>query len=65
MTAVTVDYVWQAIRDSERSDEFRFIDDELRIKAEAAHLAQLLRPKRAAVAARPIADAASDLAHQA
>ena len=40
MSTVAIDYIWQAILESERSDDIQFIDDELRIKAEAARLAQ-------------------------
>jgi hypothetical protein len=38
MTTVTLDDVWQAIRESERSDEFLFMDDETSIKAEVARM---------------------------
>ena len=43
MNTVAEDYIWQAILESERSDDLQFMDDELRLKAEAAHLTQLLR----------------------
>jgi hypothetical protein len=65
MTTVTVDYIWQAIRESERSDEFQFMADQLRIKAEAARLAQLRHIQSDAVTANPIADAAINPAHRA
>ena len=39
MTTITIDEIWQAIRESERSDEFQFIDDETSIKAEVARVA--------------------------
>jgi hypothetical protein len=58
MTTVTVDYIWQVIRESERSDESYFTNDETSIKAEAARLAQLRRVQSAAVASNSIADAA-------
>jgi hypothetical protein len=35
MTTVAIDYIWQVIRETERSDEIQFMDDELLIKAEA------------------------------
>ena len=38
MTVITVDEIWQAIRESERSDEFHFMDDKTSIKAEVARL---------------------------
>lgn len=40
MTTAAIDYIWQAIRESERSDEFPFLDDEFLIKAKAARLTQ-------------------------
>ena len=43
MTTVAIDYIWQAILESERSDDIPFMDDELRIKAEAARLARQRR----------------------
>ncbi len=43
MNTVAEDYIWQAILESERSDDLQFMDDELRLKAEATHLTQLLR----------------------
>ena len=43
MTTVAIDNIWQAILESERSDDIQFMDDELRSKAEAARLTQLLR----------------------
>ncbi len=58
MTTVTVDYIWQAIRESERSDEFHFMADELRIKAQSARLAQMLPGRSEGVAIDLIAGAA-------
>jgi hypothetical protein len=58
MTTVTVDYIWQVIRESERSDESYFTNGETSIKAEAARLAQLRRVQSAAVASNSIADGA-------
>ena len=37
-----IDYLWQVIRDSERSDEFPFLTDEELRKADAARLARQL-----------------------
>lgn len=48
MTTVAIDYIWQAILESERSDDIQFIDDELHVNAEAARLTQLLRIQSAA-----------------
>ena len=58
MTTLTIDYIWQVIRESERSDEIQFMDDVLLIKAEAARLAQSRRDQSGAVATDSIADAA-------
>ena len=55
MNTVAIDYIWQAIRDSERSDELQFMADELRQKAEAARLTQLLRIHSTVVAGRELA----------
>lgn len=41
MSTVAIDDIWQAILDSERSDDIQFMDDELRIKREAVRLARL------------------------
>jgi len=43
MSTVAIDDIWQAILDSERSDDIQFMDDELRIKREAVRLARLRR----------------------
>ncbi len=40
MTTVAIDYIWQAIRESERSDEIQFMDDEILIRAQATRLTQ-------------------------
>ena len=50
MNTVAIDYIWRVILESERSDEFQFMDDELRVKAEADRLARLraFGPARAA-----------------
>ena len=40
MNAIEIQDVWQAIRESERSDEIPFIDQQLLIKAEAIRLTQ-------------------------
>jgi hypothetical protein len=57
MNSVATQYIWQAILESERSDEIQFMGDELLIRAAAARLA----PRRAqsgAVDCEPIADKA-------
>ena len=38
MHAVAIQYVWQAIQESERSDEIQFMDDELLIRAKAPRM---------------------------
>ena len=58
MNAVTIQYVWQAIQESERSDEIQFMDDELLIKAGAARLAQARRVQSSAAGCQLIADTA-------
>ena len=35
MSTVTIEYVWQAIMESERNDDIERVDDDLLIKAEA------------------------------
>jgi hypothetical protein len=57
MSTVAIDYVWQVILESERSDDIQFMDDEFRIKAEAARLAQPRFDQRGAVGREPIAAA--------
>ncbi len=54
MNTVAMDYIWQTIRESERSDEIQFMDEELRMKAEAARLAQLLRIQATVEASREL-----------
>lgn len=58
MTMIAIDYIWQAILESERSDDIQFMDDELRIKAEATRLAQLWLDPSGAVGREPIAASA-------
>jgi hypothetical protein len=40
MNAAAIDHIWKAIQESERSDESRFMDYELLVKAAAAYLVQ-------------------------
>ena len=40
MNAIEIQDVWQAIRESERSDEIQFRDDELLIETAATRLTQ-------------------------
>ncbi len=40
MNAVAIQYIWDAIRESERSDEIQFMDDEILIKDAATRLTQ-------------------------
>jgi hypothetical protein len=58
MSTVAIDYIWQAILESERSDDIQFIDDELRLKAEATRLAQPWLDRSGAVGREPIASSA-------
>jgi hypothetical protein len=53
MSTIAIDYIWQVIRESERSDEIQFMDDELLIKAEAARLAQPRRDQPGRVGSGP------------
>ncbi|CAG0946369.1 hypothetical protein ANRL1_02939 [Anaerolineae bacterium] len=55
MNTVAIDYIWQAILESERSDDIQFIDDELRLNAEAARMTHLLRVQSGAAGREPIA----------
>jgi hypothetical protein len=55
MSTVAIDYIWQAILESERSDDIQFIDDEFRLNAEAARLTHLLRMQSGAVGREPLA----------
>ena len=55
MNTGAIDDISQASRDSEQNDELQLMDDELRQKAEAAHLAQLLRIQATVVAGRELA----------
>ncbi len=57
MTTVAIDYIWQVIRESERSDEIQFMDDELLIKDAATRLTQPRRDQSGAVGSESIADA--------
>ena len=58
MTTVAIDYIWQVIRETERSDEIQFMDDELLIKAGAARLALPRRVQSSAAGRQLIADTA-------
>jgi hypothetical protein len=40
MSTIAIDYIWQAILESERSDDIRFMDDEFRIRTEPTRLPQ-------------------------
>ena len=53
MSTVAIDYIWQVIMESERSDDIQFMDDELRIKAEAARLTRQRRIQAGAVGREP------------
>ena len=55
MNTGAIDDISQTSRDSEQNDELQLMDDELRQKAEAAHLAQLLRIQATVVAGRELA----------
>jgi len=57
MTTVAIQYIWQAIQESERSDEIQFMDNELLITTEAVRLAQLRRVQSGAAGNKSITDA--------
>jgi len=58
MTTVSIDYIWKAIQESERSDELHFMDNEMLITA-AAHGSPQPRPDRSGTVGRePIVKAA-------
>ncbi len=59
MTTISIDTIWQLIRESERSHGIQFMDDELLITAAATHLAPP-RPNQSGTWGRAsIADAAN------
>ncbi len=58
MNPVTIDYIWQAIRESERSDEFQFMDDATSIMAEVARRIPPRRVQPDGLVHDSIADAA-------
>jgi hypothetical protein len=51
MNAVAIQYIWQAIQESERSDELQFMDDEMLIMTAATRVVQL-RPDRSGAGGR-------------
>ena len=58
MNAVAIQHIWQAIQESERSDELQFMDDEMLIMTAATRVAQP-RPDQSGAAGRePIAEVA-------
>jgi hypothetical protein len=58
MNATAIEYIWQAIQESERSDELQFVADEFLIMTAATRVVQL-RPDQSGAAGRePIAGAA-------
>ena len=62
MNAAAIEYIWKAIQESERSDEFQFMDDEMLIRTAATRLTPQPpdqpdhRDRAAADARRPSAD---------
>jgi hypothetical protein len=55
MNTVAIDYIWQAILESEGSDDIQFMDDELRLNAGAARLTHLPRLQSGAIGREPLA----------
>ena len=58
MNAVAIQYIWQAIQESERSDELQFMDDEFLVKTAATRVVQLRPDQSSAVGREPITGAA-------
>lgn len=58
MNATAIDYIWRAIRESERSDEFQFMDDEILIAAAAHGSVQHRTIQPNAVGHEPLAETA-------
>jgi len=58
MNAVAIQYIWQAIQESERSDELQFMDDEMLIMTAATRVVQLRPDQSGAVGREPIAKVA-------
>ena len=51
MNAVAIQHIWQAIQESERSDELQFMDDEMLIMTAATRVVQP-RPDRSGTVGR-------------
>jgi hypothetical protein len=58
MNATAIEYIWQAIQESERSDELPFMDDEFLIMTAATCVVQLRPDQSGAVGCEPIAEVA-------
>jgi hypothetical protein len=58
MNAVAIQYIWQAIQESERSDELQFMDDEFLVKAAVTRVVQPRPDESGAVGREPIAEVA-------
>ncbi len=60
MNPVAIQYIWQAIQESERSDELQFMDDEMLITAAAHASPQPRLDQSSAVGREPIAEAVTE-----
>ncbi len=58
MNAAAIEYIWKAIQESERSDEFPFMDDEKSITAAAHGSLQPRSDQSRMVSRRPITELA-------
>jgi hypothetical protein len=58
MNATAIEYIWQAIQESERSDELQFMDDEVLITTAVTRVVQPRPDQSGAVGREPIAEVA-------
>ena len=58
MNAVAIQHIWQAIQESERSDELHFMDHEMLIMTAATRVVQPRPDQSGAVGREPIAKVA-------
>jgi hypothetical protein len=58
MNATAIEYIWQAILESERSDELQFLDREMLIMTAATRVVQPRPNQSGAVGREPIAEVA-------
>ena len=58
MNPAAIEYIWQAIQESERSDDLPFMDDEMLITTAATRVVQPRPDRSGAVGREPIAEVA-------